>query len=364
MASAVQLDKHRVDRAHAVAAFHKPPVLHCRPGNGSTSREDRWRANVSSKVVSCFRKKSWIARWREDVVGLDGRVRRVRKAQVIGTLAGLPTKKLAHRRLELLLAKVNAIGYRPGRVATLQEFSERGRNEIPAQRKPSTIAAAEGHLKNHILPELGRLRLEDISVERQQSFATLLSRRMSRKTLFNVLGTLSAVLSTAVMWGYWGEAVSRRKLAFPSGRERPRRRFFTAEEIRRIVEAAPEPCATLFLTAALTGMRQGEPIGLTVTDWDFDHSLAVRLKQHLQNWRPNPGAFLFASRAGTPLNPHHLVARRLQPYSPDSKSNEQGCSLFGTATAACSLNWAHRLQSRRHKSGTVTARPQCGHIRT
>ena len=220
-----------------------------------------------------LRKKSWIARWREDVVGLDGRVQRVRKAQVIGTLAELPTKKLAHRRLELLLAKVNAIGYRPGRVASLQEFSERWRNEILAQRKPSTIAAAEGHLKNHILPELGRLRLEDISVERQQSFVTLLSGRMSRKTLFNVLGTLSAVLSAAVMWGYLGEAVGRRKLAFPSRRERPRRRFFTAEEIRRIVEAAPEPCATLFLTAALTGMRQGELIGLKVTDLDFDHRL-------------------------------------------------------------------------------------------
>lgn len=290
-----------------------------------------------------LRNRTWVARWREDVVGLDGRVKRVRKAQLVGTLAELPTKKLARRQLALLLAKVNAIGYRPGRVATLQQFSERWRTEILAQRKPSTIAAAEGHLENHILPELGKLRLEEITVERQQAFVTVLAARMSRKTLFNVLGTLSAILSTAVAWGYLGEPVNRRKLAFPSRRERPRRRFFTAEEIRRIVQAASEPYATLYLTAALTGMRQGELIGLKVVDLDFDRKLihvrrsvwrgklqstkseasmrvlhmpehlTIRLKQHLQSWRPNPGGFLFTSRVGTPINPHHLVARRLQP---------------------------------------------------
>ena len=111
------------------------------------------------------------------------------------------------------------------------------------------------------------------------------------------------------------------------------------------MQAASEPYSTLYLAAALTGMRQGELIGPKWQTWTsignsftsgvlsgggklqstkseasmrvphmLEH-LAVRLKEHLQSWRPNPGGFLFASRVGTPLHPHHLVARRLQPLA-------------------------------------------------
>ncbi|MGB7666601.1 MAG: hypothetical protein WBL66_05020 [Candidatus Acidiferrales bacterium] len=86
--------------------------------------------------------KSWVARWREDVVESDNRTRRIRKSQVIGTLAELPTKKLARRRLEVMLARINSAGYRPVRIATLIEFSERWKSEVLSQRKPSTKMAA------------------------------------------------------------------------------------------------------------------------------------------------------------------------------------------------------------------------------
>jgi hypothetical protein len=81
-----------------------------------------------------LRKKRWTARWREDVVGPDGQILRVRRACVIGTLAELPTQKLARRRLELVLARINSPAYRPGRVATLKDFAEKWKTEVLAQR--------------------------------------------------------------------------------------------------------------------------------------------------------------------------------------------------------------------------------------
>jgi len=287
--------------------------------------------------------KSWVARWREDVVGSDNRTRRIRKSKVIGSLAELPTKKLALRRLETILARVNSAAYRPGRIATLNEFSERWKAEVLSQRKPSTKLAAEGHLKRHILPELGGLRLDEITVERQQMFVSALASRVSRKTLLNVLGTLSSIISTAVAWGYVAEPVNRRKLAFPSRTERTLRRFFTVDEIKRIVAAAPEPLATICFLAASTGMREGEIFGLKVSDLDFDRKLihvqrsvwrgkiqstksessvrvlhmpevlATRLKAYLETWRPNAMNLLFPSRRGTPVNPNHVVPRKLHP---------------------------------------------------
>src|SRR5437879_13577401 len=93
----------------------------------------------------------WIGRWREDIVVTDGQVKRVERSQVLGTKTELPTKKLAQRRLDLLLAKVNAPSYRPGRVATLAEFAERWRADVLSQFKLSTISSAQSNLRRYIL---------------------------------------------------------------------------------------------------------------------------------------------------------------------------------------------------------------------
>jgi hypothetical protein len=144
-----------------------------------------------------LKRKTWMGRWWDDVIDSDGSVRRIRRARAIGTVADLPTKKLALRRLELYLAKVNAPGYRPGRVATLAEFVERWRVEVLVQHKPSTIRAAESHLRTHIIPTLGACRLEVITPELQQTFVASLSKKLRRKTVLNVVATLSAILNTA-----------------------------------------------------------------------------------------------------------------------------------------------------------------------
>ncbi|MGA3293834.1 MAG: tyrosine-type recombinase/integrase [Candidatus Acidiferrales bacterium] len=313
-------------------------------GQRTSERKESSLARKRYQVGSLrLRNKSWVARWREDIVGTDGVVQRVRVARVVGTLSELPTKKLARRRLEVLLARINSAGYRPQRVATLADFVERWRVEVLSQRKPSTQAAAEGHLRKYIVPELGRLRLEEITVERQQQFIAKLSPQMSRKTLLNVLGTLGSMLGTATAWGYVTETVNRKKLALPHYCERSEPRFFAVEEIRRIVVAAPEPLGTICFLAASTGMREGELFGLKVDDLDFKGNvihvrrsvwrgkiqatksrssnrvlhmpsiLAVRLKSYLETWRPNALGLLFASRQGTPIRPSHIVPRKLHP---------------------------------------------------
>jgi hypothetical protein len=84
-----------------------------------------------------------VGRWRIDVVLPDGSKRRIRCARVIGTLKEYPTQRLARRRLEALLAEVNASDYRPGRIATLAEFVERWRRDVLSQHKDATAKAAE-----------------------------------------------------------------------------------------------------------------------------------------------------------------------------------------------------------------------------
>jgi integrase len=302
--------------------------------------------------------KTWVGRWREDMIGSDDVVRRIRVARPIGTLAELPTKKLALRRLELYLAKINAPGYRPGRVATLAEFVERWRADVLAQHKPSTVRAAESHLRTYIISLLGPRRLEEITPELQQSFITSLSRKLQRKTVLNVVATLSAILNTAKRWGYICEGVDFGRLAFPVKGERSRARFFTAEQARCIIEGTEEPFATIFAVAAMTAMRPGELLGLKLEDLDFEREilfvrrsawysklqspkndgsirvlpmpkpLAVRLKAYLQTWHPNAVGLLFATAKGTPLCANNLVQRQLWPVLDKLKIPRCGLKAF------------------------------------
>jgi hypothetical protein len=102
--------------------------------------------------------KNWVGRWSVDIVQGDGQVVRIRRARVIGSIRELPTKPLAKRKLQQVLAPVNDPAYRPGRIATLADFVERWQAEVLPHCKQSTINAANSHLRMHILPNLGSAR--------------------------------------------------------------------------------------------------------------------------------------------------------------------------------------------------------------
>jgi integrase len=288
--------------------------------------------------------KSWIGRWREDVVVTDGNVRRIRRARAIGTVKQYPTQKLALRKLQLLLAPVNDPAYRPGRMAVLTEFVERWESDVLSQWKPSSQAAAKSHLKNHILPTLGKLRLEEIGAETQQKFVSQLSGKVSRKMLLNILATLSSILGKAKEWKYVCETVNFRSLTLPQRSETQEELHFTADQVRQIFAGAKQPFSTLFALAAMTALRAGEILALKVGDLDFDRPLvfvrrnvwrgkvgtpktkrskgvvpmpdplALRLQAYLRDvWKPNTENLLFATRNGKSFCQSHVVQEKLWP---------------------------------------------------
>jgi integrase len=319
----------------------------------------RRRYQAGSVFLRGSNPPKWIGRYREDIVAQDGTVSRVRHSTVLGTKSELATKRLAQRRLELILARINAPEYRPGRIATVAEFAERWKVEVLAQRQLTTIRAAVSHLNNHILPQLGKFKLDEVSRERQQVFVTQLSQKVSRKMVLNVVGTLSSMLAIAKRWGYITETVKLRDLAVPTESVRPEARFFTAEQVRQILMLAEEPFRTMFAVAAMTGIRASELLGLKVDDLDFTRrlifirrsvhrghvqttkskasqkplpmpeALAAMLKEYLQScWRENPEQWLFANRHKRPYSADKVVMFKLWPILDALKIPRCGLHAF------------------------------------
>jgi integrase len=137
------------------------------------------------------------------------------------------------------------------------------------RHKPSGIASVESHLKWHLIPELGSLRLDAIGNERIQQLKLSMA-NLSPKTANNVLGTLSVLLRNAVAWGELEKLpCTIVPLKEPRSAGLP---FYYFEDYQRLVSTAHKRGADVMVMVLLGGdggLRLGEIVGLEWGDIDL-----------------------------------------------------------------------------------------------
>jgi integrase len=287
---------------------------------------------------------TWFGKYREDVIEAEGNARRKQVTVTLGNKKEIPTKPLAKRRMELILARINSTDYRPGRFAKMDHFATIWQEHVLIGSKPSSIRSAKSHLNVHILPHFGKRGLDEIGAQAQQFFVTKLAQaNLSRKMILNVMSTLASIMRTGKSWGYVCQPVDYKSLTVPSEEVQAEARFFTLEEVGKIIAAAREPYKTMFWLLAMTGMRAGEMLGLQWGDVDFEKSLlnirrsawygrvqttknknseaiiplpgvlADTLRTFREQWKSNPDGFLFVTRNRRPPSSNKVVEYGLWP---------------------------------------------------
>ena len=130
--------------------------------------------------------------------------------------------------------------------------------------KPAAIRSYEASLRRFALPELGRLRLSQISRNRLQDLVErLTSEGYAPSTVGNAVLPLRAIYRRACERGEIAQSPTA-GLRLPVDRAR-RDRVAPREEIARLLEALPRELRALWAGALYAGLRRGELVAL---DWE------------------------------------------------------------------------------------------------
>ena len=228
---------------------------------------------------------------------------------------------------------------------TFEEVAATYMKEIAPQLSISTVRQRKSHLHAHLLPRFGSVALMAINIPVLQRFVNDLS-GISRKSILNVLGTLTAILSYAKKCGIRVPEIPEGSLTVAGDRDGAEAVYFKKANVREILQQARQPYKTIFALDWATGLRAGELLGLKVADIDFDRNLihprkqvddrtrelrelktkksrtavpmtdetANMLRAYLENhWKDNPQSLLFPNRRGRPWKRAHVVKFGLWP---------------------------------------------------
>jgi integrase len=309
------------------------------------------------------RRKVWVARWWEDVIGLNGQIGRIRRSEVLATVADYPSRRDAQQLLTERLQSLNSSD-RPQSSCTLRDFvQERWLPEVLPTLKYSTQQHYQYITKLHLIPAFGDSPLRLISREAAQRFlATKLQSGLSWKTVKHVRTIFGTILTAAEGWNLI-QTNPVRKTRMPR-RPRCERPTIALESVSQLLQTLAEPSRSLAWLLVLTGLRVGELLALrwqdvdleagflrvrqTVYEGHFDEPksrssartvpLSSKVIEILSRRKPavlDPTRLIFATASNTPLSRRNLLNRQLRPTS-------MGLGLVG-------INW-HWL---RHANATL-----------
>ena len=255
---------------------------------------------------------------------------------------GFATRTQAEAALREVVGEVDDGRWRRLEAIGFAEFTRRWLATVKPTLRPATFVSYEGAVRNHLVPYFGDVALTSITREQVERFmaAKLVAvdetgeRVWSVKTLTNVLMVLKRLLASALDWSYLSTNPASSVKA-PT-RQHVEREGFTREELGTVFATAAAPWAALFRIYAFTGLRRGELLGLKWSDVELDAgrihirrsfgrygfgepksragrravalapSLVAELRRHKLAASSNDHDLVFASQAGTPIDPDNL----------------------------------------------------------
>lgn len=278
-------------------------------------------------------------------VRIDGRehkfaARSMAEAKTIRLAAALQPEGLLGQR---------EVGGTAGRPPLLEDYIEtwlqRYRGRTDSGIRESTKREYRRDLELHVLPSLGRRRLDEITqVHIRRLVDDLLSGEtpLAPGSVRNAIAPLKALFASAVEWGHLS-ANPAREVRLPGTPKGKRPKALTEPQLKRLMKALPPEGRLLVELLSVTGMRASEAFGLRWHHIDLaagrasiecrrrgkdidapksessnrEVRLSPRLVTHLRAAQRRTGAtaedFVFLSPRGRPVDHNNFLKRTYRP---------------------------------------------------
>jgi integrase len=191
-------------------------------------------------------------------------------------------KEAAQKLADALRVQSQGVPLPDDRV-TLKQFLEQWlEHSVKPSVRPWTYRGYEVHVRLHIVPALGHVRLTKLTPQQVQAWINAKTAAgLAPKTVHYMKGTLQVALNQAMKWGM----VMRNVAALvDSPRKAPVTEVapLTTEEAKTFLEAIRgDRQEALYVVALALGLRQAEVLGLTWQDVDLDQGM-LQVRRSLQ----------------------------------------------------------------------------------
>jgi integrase len=262
--------------------------------------------------------RSGEVRWQHDYKDRDGK----RRAKQFATRAAA----VAHEtrvRAELVagthVADGASVTIREAAAAWLAACETRG---LEAQ----TLCGYRDHVRLHIEPLIGDLKLNRLTAPAAQQFIDRLAANRNRPTVKKVVTSLKAIVAEAVRRGLAANNPLREVRLSASPREEEPAEFPAMDEVKTLLERGD----ALVHAALFTGMRASELRGLTWEHVDFKEAV-IRVRQRADRFNKIGRPKSKAARRDIPMGPYLLSLLREWKLAQPKEQRSNGLVFPDTA---------------------------------
>jgi integrase len=298
----------------------------------------------------------------------------------------VPSKWEAQSLADQFIFEVNSRNNQPNNLLPVREtvraLYESCQQLIWKHLKNSTQGQYEFLFTTYLLPTWGGTRLKELKTMELQAFFNSFHPRLSSKTIRLMHGGLRTALNQAVVWDLIpknpaiGVKLPRKKVRKPTI-------MLSLPDIRRLIEALPEPSKSIVTLIVFASLRVGEVLALRwkrvqndrlviverVYDGEFDEVKTDAghrevpfdrggvLAHTLDRCRDlaeylGPEDLVFANRAGKPIDRHNLLSRQIKPTALElGLPNEIDFRSFRTMHSSLMLRTGARPEVTRDNMG-------------
>jgi len=204
----------------------------------------------------------WYLAYREDAIGEDGKIVRVRMNRKIADAKEV-SKREAQRIAREILNTVDAQSQKPMSLLTVEEFVQRRfRPDVIRFKKPAGKSHYENMLKLHVLPAIGGKRLRDVNSDDVQDLVgAKLEAGFSVQTVTHIRNVIGRVFNHAKLKRSFVGDNPIQGVNLPE-MERKESHALTFEQGRLVLEALPSPVSEMALVSMTCSLNVAEILGL------------------------------------------------------------------------------------------------------